>query len=100
MNELGINRYTFLGGHGPQVYGWSKHSPDGPYFFQYDIWFRDIPGFGDSIISSINRAEIVVMDRKWNEIKDNGIAPLANQILNDHFTVQRVNRYKMYFRKK
>jgi len=95
MNELGIDRYTFIGSNGPEIYGWTKHSPDGPYFVQYGIWFRDIPGFRDSVISSIKRADVVVVAHMWKEIE-----PQASQILNEHFTKQQVKRYQMYFRKK
>jgi hypothetical protein len=100
MDELGIDRYTFLGGNGPQIYGWTKHSPDGPYFFQYDIWFRDIPGCGDSIVSSVNRAKVVVKTHGWDKIGGNEIAPWVNQTLDEHFTQEHVNGYKIYFRKK
>jgi hypothetical protein len=100
MDELGIDRYVFLGSNGPKIYGWTKHSPDGPYFLQYDIWFRAIPGFGDSIVSSINRNDAVVMAHGWNKIGGNEIAPLVNQILKEHFTKQQVNAYEIYFRKK
>jgi hypothetical protein len=95
MDELGIDRYTFLGGNGPEIYGWTKHSPNGPYFFQYDYMFREILDFKDSLISSIKRADVVVVAHMWNEI-----APQANQILDEHFTKQQIKRYQIYFRKK
>jgi hypothetical protein len=99
MDELGIDRYTFLGSNFTQIYGYTKHSPDGPYFVQYEWWIRDIPGFGDSLISSINRADIVVMDPIWNRIGGNRIVQ-ANQILNERFTRQQVGRYGIYFRRR
>jgi hypothetical protein len=95
MDELGIGRYTFIGSNGHEIYGWTKHSPDGPYFVQFSWWFKDIPSLGDSLISSINRTDVVVVAHMWNEI-----APRANQILDEHFTRQQVGKYKMYFRKK
>ncbi|MDR3001648.1 MAG: hypothetical protein LBU89_10330 [Fibromonadaceae bacterium] len=58
---------------------------------QYDWWFRDIPGFADSLISNIKKADIVV-SRMWHQI-----APQANQILNEEFTKEQVKRYEIYF---
>jgi len=94
MDELGIDRYTFMGANGPKIYGWTKHSPYGPYFFQYDIWFRDIPGFRDSLISNVKKADAVVVAHMWNEVE-----PEVNQILREQFTEERINRYRVYFRK-
>jgi hypothetical protein len=95
MDELGVDRYTFIGSNGHEIYGWTKHSPDGPYFVQYNWWFNDISGFGDSIVSNVERADIVVVSHMWKEI-----APQVNQILDEQFTKQQVKRYQMYFRKK
>jgi len=94
MDELGIDRYTFIGSNGPEIYGWSKHSPNGPYFVQYNWWFNDIPGFGDSIVSSVKKTDVVVVSNMWNQI-----APQVNQILDEQFTEQQIKRYKIYFRK-
>ncbi|GBU25794.1 hypothetical protein R83H12_02452 [Fibrobacteria bacterium R8-3-H12] len=95
MDELGIDRYTYIGGNGTQIYGWTKHSPMGPYFFQYDIWFGDIPGFKDSLVSNIKKSDAIVVTYMWNEI-----AWEAEQILREQFTEQRIKRYRLYFRKK
>ncbi len=94
MDELGIDRYTYIGSNGPQIFGWTKHSPNGPYFVQFGWWFNDIPNFRDSLIVYIKKSDAVVVANMWNEI-----APQANQILDDQFTKQQVNRYKIYFRK-
>jgi len=95
MDELGIDRYTFIGANGPQIYGWTKHSPNGPYFFQYDDWFKRIPGYRDSVISNIEKSSVVVVHKMWNEI-----LPEANHILNEQFNEQQIEYYKAYFRKK
>jgi len=94
MDELGIDRYTFIGSNGPEIYGWTKHSPNGPYFFQYNEWFNIIPGYRDSIVSSMKKSDIVVVSNIWNQI-----APQVNLILDEQFTEQQIKRYKMFFRK-
>jgi len=94
MDELGIDRYAFIGGNGPQIYGWTKHIPSGPYFFQLNDYYKLIPGSTDSVISNIKKADIVVVSRMWDPI-----APQVNPILAEQFTETRVNWYKVYFRK-
>jgi hypothetical protein len=96
MDELGIDRYVFIGSHipGTQIFGWTKHSPMGPYFFQPSQWFRI--GVGDSLISNIKKADAVVLGTMVRELD-----PQANyitSILNEQFTKQQVNRFQMYFR--
>ena len=61
MDDLGIDRYVFIGGHLPgiQLYGWTRHSPMGPYFFQPPIWSEI--GVGDSLISNLKKADAVVL---------------------------------------
>jgi len=97
MDELGIDRYTFideLASSSPGIYGWTKHSPMGPYFVQTSWWFNEIPGFGDSIVSNIKKSDAVVVSKMWDQI-----APQANYILDSLFTKQQIGRYQMYFRR-
>jgi len=94
MDKFNIDRYAFIGFNGPEIYGWTKHSPEGPYFFQDPRWFNEIPGFADSVVSSVRKADIVVVSNMWEQI-----APQVNPILYEQFTEWQVKRYKMYFRK-
>ena len=95
MDEFGIDRYTFIGSNGPIIYGWTKHSPNGPYFVQFDFWFREIPGFKDSVMSNIKNADVVVVSHMWGEIEWE-----ANQILEASFAEeQQIHGYRVYFRK-
>jgi hypothetical protein len=97
MDELGIDRYVFIGSHvpGTQIYGWTKHSPMGPYFFQPSQWFEI--GVGDSLISNIEKADAVVIGTMVRELEPQ--ADYINSILNEQFTKQQVNRFQIYFRK-
>jgi len=36
---MGEERYVSLSKNGLQPWGWTTHSPVGPFFFQYDFWF-------------------------------------------------------------
>jgi hypothetical protein len=102
MDELNIDRYVFLGDHisGVQIYGWTKHSPMGPYFNQQTHWLKYPQWFGvigDSLVSNIKKADAVVIGNIMPEFK-----PQENyiyQILDEQFTKQQVNRFQIYFRK-
>jgi len=39
LDCVGEERYAFIGTNGIQPWGWTVHSPIGPFFFQYDSWF-------------------------------------------------------------
>jgi len=95
MDELGIDRYAFIGYHAPgtQIYGWTKHSPMGPYFMQQGQWAS--LGVGDSLVSYVKRADAVVVgDKIWDSLANE-----VNPILNEQFVGQQVNRFQIYFRK-
>jgi len=98
MDELGIDRYVFIGGHlvGIQLYGWTRHSPMGPYFCQPPQWFE--LGAADSLISNLKKADAVVIG-----LMEPGFASQEGyiySILDEQFTKEQVNRFPMYFRKK
>jgi len=97
MDELGIDRYVFIGGHfpGTQIYGWTRHSPMGPYFFLPPEWI----GINalDSLVSNIRKADVVVVGT-WEVLGTE--ADYIGIILNEQFTMQQINRFPMYFRKK
>ncbi|MCL1955700.1 MAG: hypothetical protein FWF63_00125 [Fibromonadales bacterium] len=97
MDELGIDRYVFIGSHSPgiQLYGWTRHSPMGPYFYQPPQWFE--LGAGDSLISNLEKADAVVIGKM-----ESGFASQEDHIysiLNEQFTKEQVNRFPIYFRK-
>ncbi|HSQ42348.1 MAG TPA: hypothetical protein VLM37_08730 [Fibrobacteraceae bacterium] len=66
LDRCGVRQYQFLGGNGNQVYGWTRHSPQGPFFFQLgDFW--EYSGFLDSMQASVKRSDLVIfqsMDQK------------------------------------
>ncbi|GBU25795.1 hypothetical protein R83H12_02453 [Fibrobacteria bacterium R8-3-H12] len=102
MDEFGIDRYVFIGSHvpGTQIYGWTRHSPVGPYFFQPSQWFEQPKWFGaigDSLVSEIKKADAVVVGTMVRELEPQ--AHYINYILNEQFTKQQVNRFQIYFRK-
>ncbi|MDR2554511.1 MAG: hypothetical protein LBC64_03690 [Fibromonadaceae bacterium] len=97
MDELDIDRYAFIGYHdaGTQIFGWTRHSPMGPYFNQQGNWFE--LGAGDSLISNLKKADVAVLGTMGLEFE-----PIANHIydiLNEQFTKEQVNRFPIYFRK-
>jgi len=68
LDRTNLDRYFFIGFNGPQVYGWTKHSPLGPLFFQNPSWVK-IAYFRSSLIDNLNHADLVVVS-DINQIGD------------------------------
>jgi len=97
MDELGIDRYVYIGNHNPgsEIYGWTRHSPMGPYFNQQGNWL--VLGAGDSLMSNIKKADAVVIGNIVYEYEQ--LVYDIKNILNEQFTKQQINRFQIYFRK-
>jgi len=94
MDMLEISRYVFIGSNGIQIYGWTKHSPAGPYFFQLGRFFNEIPEFKDSIIDNMRKADAIVVAGI-----DPHLEPQASEILSKEFTKDKVCwNGELYFR--
>lgn len=62
LSACGEEHYLFAGGNGSQPYAFTKHSPLGPVFFQYDYFLNGArPAFSDAFENSVHRARIAVM---------------------------------------
>jgi hypothetical protein len=101
MDSLGIDRYVFIGGqlYGINVFGWTKHSPTGPYFNQPPQWFQQPQWFvaiEDSMISNIKKADAVVIGKMEPYFVQ---ANYIYSILDEQFTKEQINRFPIYFRK-
>ena len=62
LDKCVVEQYLFIGGNGRKVYGYTKHSPLGPLFFQYG-YLLNRPFFQNALESQLQQAEIVVLDR-------------------------------------
>ncbi len=97
-------RYLFIGFNGPQVYGWTSHSPLGPLFCQNPDWLR-VPEFRTSFLANLSNAKIIVVSN-LAEVGD--LRPTVEKILESEFTetpwktVSKIKRdqntVKIYFR--
>jgi hypothetical protein len=72
LSACGRSRYLFLGGNGIRPYGFTKHPPLGPIFFQYHyLLSRDRDAFRESFLRSVGSADVVVWDNpELNELKN------------------------------
>jgi MFS family permease len=105
LEKTGIKRYMYLGRSGNCVYGWTVHSPEGPYFIQYEEWLRDIPKFKETIFSMLLNSQVVVMGWIQSPVRE-----AVQPILDQYFTLEPygqvadiprpLNKYNIYFRKK
>lgn len=99
------DRYLFLGKHGLQLYAFTKHSPMGPVFFQFNDWMELNSGtFRKEVINALMKINLVVVDSyQLNEYNR-----MVKAYLNENFSdipwekvrgvERRVRRYKIYFR--
>jgi len=56
-------RYTYLGGNGLQLYGWTTHSPQGPCFIQLHDFLERKPGCATGTIAALRNTDLVVVER-------------------------------------
>lgn len=62
LNSCSIEQYQFIGKHGPMVYGYTKHSPLGPLFYQFGNFFDELhPHFYSVFLQQLAEADIVVI---------------------------------------
>jgi len=97
MDEFGMDRYVFISSHvpGTQLYGWTRHSPVGPYFSQPMQWLGI--NAGDTLMSYIEKSDAVVIGTMIYELGPK--TKEINGILNEKFTKQQIGRFQIYFRK-
>ena len=105
LDKAGLKRYMYLGRNGNHVYGWTKHSPEGPYFIQYEEWVRDIPEFKTTVLSMLMNSQVAVMGWIQSPVKD-----AVQPILDEYFTLEPwdnvadiprpLRMYNIYFRKR
>ncbi len=63
LDRMQIDRYLFIGTNGPHFYSYTKHSPDGPFFFQLDPWMDTAnTKFRHLFMEQVRRAKIIVFD--------------------------------------
>jgi hypothetical protein len=61
LDCTGETRYAFIGANGVQPYGWTKHSPLGPYFIQYAGWFASSePQHRAQLLDALKHARLLV----------------------------------------
>lgn len=106
LDQIQEKQYLFLGVNGPQLYGWSQHSPMGPLFIQTPLWMQ-IPYWRASFLRNLQMTSLVVED----DLRMLGTYQgMVKQYLEKHFTLEpwpevkdiprKQRKYRIYFRKK
>ena len=63
LDRCGMKRYLFIGGNGGQPYGFTRHSPLGPLFFQFDHLLDDRhEKFREEFMQSLHQARLIVLN--------------------------------------
>jgi hypothetical protein len=109
LNRENLDRYLYLDSIVKfGIYGYTKHSPQGPYFFQDPKFVRDIPHLKDTMLVQLKNAQIVVDGTvsHWPEPWKSK----AEEYLQQNFTLEPwdsvkdiyrpARKNKIYFRKR
>lgn len=63
LDQCRLSRYLFLGGNGPQPYGYTTHSPLGPIFNQFPTFFEPSQTyFRQQFMNGLLRTQLIVLD--------------------------------------
>ncbi len=63
LDRCGLSRYLFLGGNLSQPYGFTKHSPYGPIFNQFPMFFApNQVRFRQGFLHSLNASDLIVFN--------------------------------------
>lgn len=83
MDACGLDRYLFIGQNGLQPYAFTRHTPMGPLFFQYQYLMNDArPQFQQSTMSNLFSANFVVLQRVEFDV----YSSFAQEYIRQHFT--------------
>lgn len=83
LDRCNLGSYLFLGTNGLQPYAYTKHSPLGPAFIQYDyLATLQSPLFRETFFQNLEKSPLVVIHNP--ELQD--ARPLVEQYLSTHFT--------------
>jgi len=105
LDHCDMKRYLFIGGNGGQPYGFTRHSPLGPLFFQFDHLLDDRhQKFRDEFMQSLHQARLIVLGNfDLNAITEETKAYLAEEFTQRPWlcagSVASVEPYMLYYRK-
>jgi hypothetical protein len=108
LDACAIDRYLFLGGNGPQPFGYTKHSPLGPLFFQYYYSLSpDRTFFREKFMETIYTAQVVVVQSyRLHDLREKVVSYLTENFsetpwacAKGHVVGRKVSDYKLLYRK-
>lgn len=104
LDRSNMKEYLFIGPNGPQLYGFTHHSPQGPWFFQLSDFFIN-PRHQSELIDSLMVSDLVVVDNYPGGL----IGDKLRQMVDVKFNLdpwpwvqdikRETNKYQIYFRK-
>ena len=84
MDSCQLKQYLFLGANGLQPYGYTKHSPKGPLFFQYNYLLDDAhPFFREEFIKNLHQSELII---RAPSVELNNLKEEVQSYINSYFT--------------
>lgn len=84
LDRCAQSRYTFLGTNGPLPYGYTRHSPLGPLFYQFSVFLdrAHIP-FRQQFLGSLSRSTFIVMAP---HVEFNDLSPDVDRFIRTQFS--------------
>ncbi|MFH0851471.1 MAG: hypothetical protein V1876_01860 [Candidatus Peregrinibacteria bacterium] len=105
LDRCGVERYLFIGGNGGQPYGYTRHSPMGPLFFQFDHLLDDNhEKFRKEFVQSLHEARFVVQKNfDLNVLTTETVLYLEQEFTKEPWpcapSIESNGPYSFYFRK-
>lgn len=105
LDRCDMKRYLFIGGNGGQPYGFTRHSPLGPLFFQFDhLLDHQHEKFREEFIQSLHQARLIILSNfDLNAITDETKTYLAEEFTQRPWlcagSVTSTEPYMFYYRK-
>lgn len=95
IDECDLDSYMFIGQNGIQPFSYTRHSPVGPLFLQYNSWMNKYrPAFQQSTMNNLFEAKLVVLQNF--ELAE--YTNQANAYLHSHFSAYPWSCAKQYNR--
>ncbi len=83
LDSCHLSQYLFLGSNGMQPYAYTRHSPQGPLFFQYDFFFDAAhQDFRRAFVGTLQTAQFIVLrDKHVGDLR-----PVVDSYITQHFS--------------
>lgn len=83
LTQCDVKQYLIIGEPGTNVFGFTKHSPLGPLFFQHTLATTYLP-FSHIFIEQLKAADVLVTTREWKRMHLGGVQEYVQRSFTDN----------------